>query len=134
MCIRDRVCERLNLPHSIAEEAVKRLVSIGYIKIKNNQWFDCLGSIETEGRGVTTDPLRNYQLEISKIGRKAIESHGVEKRSTTGMTMAIDPRKLEHAKEMIENFQQRLCNFLASGEKTHVYQLQVNLFSLEESF
>ena len=49
----------------------------------------------------------------------------------TSVTMSIDPEKLEQARNLIQEFQERLDNFLESGEKKEVYQLTISLFPLQ---
>ena len=61
----------------------------------------------------------------------ALENDPLERRSTTGMTMAIDPSKLPVARKLIEDFMFKLCEVLESGERAALYQLSVSLFSLD---
>jgi acyl-CoA thioesterase len=46
------------------------------------------------------------------------------------MTMAIDPEQLPIAKEMIQEFMEKLSEVL-QVKKTNVYELQINLFPLQ---
>jgi len=41
--------------------------------------------------------------------------------------MAIDSSKLPAAKEMIRTFRRKLCEFLESGKKDEIYNLNIQL-------
>jgi UV DNA damage repair endonuclease len=46
--------------------------------------------------------------------------------------MAIDPKKLSVAKELIRKFQDDLSDLLESGNQTEVYRLSTHLFPLSK--
>ena len=57
----------------------------------------------------------------------------VESRDITSMTMAIDKNKIPEAKRKIKQFRRNLCQFLESGEKNEVYNLNVQLIPLTDN-
>ncbi|MGZ3740999.1 MAG: DUF4423 domain-containing protein, partial [Bdellovibrionota bacterium] len=57
----------------------------------------------------------------------AIEAVPTEERDITSMTMAIDPRRLPLAKTLIRKFRFRLADLLETGDRTEVYNLNVQL-------
>jgi hypothetical protein len=54
----------------------------------------------------------------------------VEKRDFTAVTVAVNPKNLSTAKELIRKFQDELCDQLEAGRCTEVYRLSVQLFPL----
>ena len=49
----------------------------------------------------------------------------------TSLTLALDPERLELAKQMIQEFTDSLCVVLESGKRKEVYELAISLFSFE---
>ena len=102
-----------------------------------------MGSAEWKIAAEPPDLISNSPFRIShSAARKrhrqtlekaivALENDPVETRSMTGMTMAVDPKKIPVAKEMIRDFNRKLCEFLESGDRTQVYELSISLFSLQ---
>lgn len=68
----------------------------------------------------------------SKIGRSLIslEEDPVDIRDFSGITMAIDPKKIPEAKERIKKFRRELCQFLESENQQQVYQLNIQFFPM----
>ena len=60
-----------------------------------------------------------------------MENDPIEIRNHSSMTMAIDPAKIDEAKKMIEEFTHRLTEFLESGKRLQVYELNIGLFPLQ---
>jgi uncharacterized protein (TIGR02147 family) len=111
---------RLGITTLEAQYAVDRLLRLGLLKTDAG----------TKDKGKTTSALKKSQRQILRMALNALESDPIETRSSTGMTMSIDPAKLPLAKQMIQSFMEQLCEFLESGERREVYQLAVNLFGV----
>lgn len=86
--------------------------------------------VSTKDRTKTSEALRKHQREILRCALKALEEDPIERRSTTGMTMAVDPSRMSLAKQLIEEFMFKLCEMLETGKRTELYQLSVSLFPL----
>ena len=52
--------------------------------------------------------------------------------SATGMTMAIDPGKVDLAKQLISEFNRKMCELMGSAEKSEVYELNINFFPVRD--
>lgn len=127
------IAKRLGLTVPEAQEAVVRLEGLGLLKREGRQW----SKINRRFHFPTDKSyywVRSFHKQmigkaIDELSQKTAESD-FEKRDITGTTVAIDPRKIPQAKKMIQRFRTQLAEFLASGETTEVYQLNVQLFSL----
>ena len=92
-----------------------------------------LGGTTSADKNITNSMLRQLQVQINERGIEAIKSQPIERRSSTGMTMAIDPSKLGMARDLINNFTNQLTALLESGQPTTVFQLAINLFPLQKA-
>ena len=126
------VARKLGLTLTEAQDALDRLVRLGYIKIEaDGNWKVLEGHTTTLGNEETAVALRRMQKQILEKAIMALEEIPVSKRDQSAMTMAINSSKLPEAKEKIKKFRRELCAFL-EGDKDQdaVYQLSVSLYPL----
>jgi uncharacterized protein (TIGR02147 family) len=71
--------------------------------------------------------LKRSHRESILQAAEALDSIPTAERDITSMTMAIDPRKLPLAKTLIREFRFRLAELLETGNRTEVYNLNVQL-------
>lgn len=115
-----------------AKDAIQRLLSIGLLKLEGKTLVKQNKKITTAQKNLTTPGLLTYQKQILDLSRKSLDEVEFQKRSTQGMTMAIDPTKIETARSMINRFMEDICDYLEAGEQKKVYQMSINLFPLEK--
>lgn len=113
-----------------AQYAIDRLVRLGLLNKTPSGLRKTNQHITTKDKEITSRALKNQQKEILQGALVALEKVPIKKRSSTGMTMAIDPSKLPEAKQMIEEFTFKLCEFLEGGNQDEVYQLGITLYPL----
>ncbi|MBC7429896.1 MAG: TIGR02147 family protein [Bacteriovorax sp.] len=82
---------------------------------------------------IPNDYLKNAQANNLKMGVDSIFKDDVAIRDFTAMTMAIDPDKIQYAKELIRKFQKDISLMLEHGEKKEVYKMVVGLYPLTRS-
>lgn len=114
------------------EYALARLIRLGLLSSASQGFAKTNRHLMTKDVAKTTPALKASQRQILNSALKALKDDSIDRRSATGMTMAIDPEKIPLAKSMIADFTQKLCEVLESGSRKEVYQLSVNLFSLEK--
>ncbi len=90
---------------------------------------------KTSKNVTTTHDVQSAALQLShkqnlELAALALDEVAIEHRDITSITMAIDAKKLPLAKAMIKNFRRQLSEFLESGNKNEVYNLNVQLFPL----
>jgi len=90
------------------------------------------GGFTTADKTTTNAALRKHQRQSLEKALHSLENDPIEARSMTSMTMAIDPARLPEAKRLIEDFTQKLSQFLENGQSTSVYQLGIALFPLQK--
>lgn len=130
----DRIARRLSLSQSEVELAVRRLKRLGLlIEDKNGKWSDKSSGCTTSlGDSKKTSAARR-QLQKSYVEKSlsSIDSVPIDRRNHTSLTTAIDPQKLDSAREMISVFRRDLARFLGrSKNRSEVYCLNIGLFPL----
>lgn len=126
------ISKALGLEESEVETALLRLARIGFIAIdQEGNYLDISAkNVSTLDFNLTTPAHIKMQTQLLNKASEAMSIFHLEKRSQTGMTMAIDTSKIPQAKEMIVKFQRELSAFLEDGEQSDVYHLGISLFPL----
>ena len=69
----------------------------------------------------------------AQVATHVIGTDAFQESDITGITMAIDSKKLKEAKKRITNFRRSLAEFLESGTRDSVYRLNLQLFPLSKA-
>lgn len=130
----DWIALRLGIDTETVAQALANLEHAGLISVHDGQ----LRAVEVNVASTTDIPSKSIREGLRQYIQKSIEAleqTPVEARDITGMTMAINPRKLPEAKRMIASFRRRLCNLLEkdTSELSEVYRLNIQLFPLSNS-
>lgn len=125
------IAKRLGITPIQADLALERLKRIGALKQNHKKWEVSFDHI-TAG-GVPSPAIRSYHKEVLDLAKAAIESQPIKQRHVSAVTMAIDPSKLELARELIGKFRRDLTKLLNSpSEQRAIYQLSIQLFQLDD--
>ncbi len=124
------IAERLGITVTRVRDVVERLVILGFMKkdVKGN-----LSRIEAQIRSSddTVDmSVRKSHDESLELARESLHRDSIKERDFTSMTLAIDPAKMDAAKEKIRKFQDDISDLLTVGETTEVYRLAIQLFPI----
>jgi uncharacterized protein (TIGR02147 family) len=126
------VSKKLGINQNQVQSAISRLKRLGIIEIKEGQWIDRTKGFTTHlEKGKTSEARRLYQQQLLEKSTEALVQDDVSLRDHTSMTMAIDSRDLQLAKEEIAKFRRRLSRLLEKRNSAdQVYQLQISFFGL----
>jgi uncharacterized protein (TIGR02147 family) len=121
------IAKRFRLPAEKIKLAVERLIRVGLLspefkKLEGNYRIGDIPSLA----------IRNYHHQMLRLADFALENQGSETRDFSSCTMALDPRKIPQARELIREFQKELMELMEGGEKTAVYQMSMQLFRLDK--
>jgi uncharacterized protein (TIGR02147 family) len=126
------VSQSLGISRTEAKLAMDRLLQLKLIELKNGEYVKSSEQLSTAHKHLTTPALRKSQKQYIEKAIVSLEEDPTEERNITSMTMAIDPQKLPIAKEMIREFNRHLCEFLETGKRKRVYNLNINLYPLQK--
>ena len=113
--------------------AIEQLLRLGLLVRDGKTLRKSSPHMDTVDKSVSTPALRKLQKRVLLKAIHSLENDPIEERSVSSMTMAIDPKKVQLAKRLIEDFTDRLCKVLESGNPKEVYQFSVTLFPLQRS-
>lgn len=120
---------KLGIETAQAAEAMDRLINLGLLEIKKDQIRKVEASITTPS-GVPSKAVRSRHKQILQKAQESVETHSLDERDITSVTMAIDPTLLPEAKKRITAFRRELCDFLTTGNRRQIYELSIQLFPL----
>lgn len=124
------VSQRLNIPIGVTIRAVGRLEALGAVKKTNHTIQSTRKQLAIKTKASAA--LRRANREYIEKAIYSIEKHDPEDRDITGITMAIEKKKIPEARKRIQEFRRSLCKYLESGKKDEVYRLNVQLFPIKK--
>lgn len=122
------IANRLNITETRAKQVIDRLILAGLFTV------DVAGNLTRSQKSYrTTDDIADVSMKKHHeqnfdLAKESLHRDSVKVRDFTTTTMAIDPKKISTAKEVIRKFQDDLSDLLETGNQTEVYRLSVQLF------
>ncbi len=126
------IAAELGISETETKLAIDRLLDLGFLTEEKGQLKCATEGFTTADKQITNAALKKHQKQTLEKAIFSLENDPIETRSMTSMTMAVDPKRLPAAKQMIEEFNQKLTQFLESGNRTQVYELGIALFPLQK--
>jgi uncharacterized protein (TIGR02147 family) len=124
------VARRLGISESRAQQVVRHLLEIGFIKEdKKKGYVRTTPSLETSD-GVESQALQASHHDSLENAKEKLDSVSVKLRDFSSVTMSISTKKIPQAKAIIREFQEKLHALLSSGPQDEVYQFNCQLFPL----
>lgn len=121
------ISKRLGLPANKTQEHIDKLLQMGFLKKENSKLTRIPSSLKTTTDRASEAIRYSHKITLKEIIDQ-IDEVPMEARDVTSITMAIDIKKIPLAKKLIQNFRKDLSELLESGDKTEVYNLNVQLF------
>ncbi len=126
------ISQQLGISALEAKAALERLTRLNLLTTKSGQ---CKKTHETltNHTGINTSVARKtLQKQVVTKALAAIDEIPQEEKDITSITMAIDPKNLDKARDMIKKFRRELCSLLEEGEQTRVFNLAVQLYPISK--
>lgn len=125
------IAKALGIKAAEARKAIDRLKSCGFIQEVAGVYVRVTPSLTAGDLTVTTAAHQKRIRQVSEKSLLSLRNHPIRLRNHTTVTVAIDPARINLAKEMIQDFMGELCEVMQTKKKT-VYELQINFFPLQE--
>ncbi len=119
--------KRLGVEVEVIDQAIERLVRLEIIAKKSGKYQQIKKPLRTTNN-VPVSAIRKYHHKNLELAAEKMESVSMDMRELTSITMAINPKKIQLAKELMTDFKRRLAEVLEHGEKTEVYTFSAQLF------
>jgi transcriptional regulator with XRE-family HTH domain len=127
------IARQLGISVHEATAAVDRLLRLNLLTEKSAKLVKTKATL-TNHTGVNTSVARKtLQKQIVTKALSAIDDVHQEEKDITSMTMAIDPKNLDRAREMIKAFRRELCTTLEEGKQSRVYNLAIQLYPVSKT-
>lgn len=120
------IASRLNITVRETKEAIERLLRMGFILQEGKKLKLAQHGVATTSN-IPCAALRASHRQTLEQAISTLDEISVKDSDITSITMAIDPKKIPVAKELIQNFRRYLAKVLETGEQTEVYNLNVQL-------
>jgi uncharacterized protein (TIGR02147 family) len=126
------IAKRLRISVPKTEQAIARLISIGILE------KDAEGNLtRIPEKFRTTDDVADLSIrksheETLDLAKESLHRETVAQRDFTHTSIAIDPKNLSMAKELIRKFQDDFTQLVETGNKTEVYRLSMQFFPLTD--
>lgn len=125
------VAQKLGITPATAECAISRLLQFGFLE------EDSAGNIKKTAEYFTTPNVKSKSIreghkQSIQLALNSVDSQSSKEGDMSEILMATCPQKIEEAKTMIRNFRRELMTFLESGEKTQLYNANIQLFRLDK--
>lgn len=124
------IAVRLGISESRVLEVLKRLLGLQLIKRNSeDKLIRAHSSIRSSDDTVNLSLRKSHEVGLD-LAKESLNRDSVTERDFTYVTMAIDPKNISEAKEMIRKFQDDLSDLLESGNPTEVYRFSTQLIPL----
>lgn len=123
------IAKRLKSSPAEVRRALNRLKDLGVLRLAKGNWARTEQSLGTSD-GPSSAALRISHRRSLEQAMSTIDGVAAELRDLFSITLAIDPRKLPQARARIRSFAESLEAFLEEGDRTEVYNLNIQLVPL----
>jgi hypothetical protein len=124
------IARKLNITPLEARTALLRLMRLQMLKIEDGRMKRSVSKLNTSD-DVVSGALKKHHRQNLQRAERALESVAPEKREFGSLTFLADPKRLPQAKRMIREFEDRVTQYLETGNATEVYSLSLQLFPAE---
>jgi uncharacterized protein (TIGR02147 family) len=123
------VAKKLGITTIEAKEAISRLIKLNLIERKNNK-FVLIKESSTTTNNIPSIAIRKRHTQILEKAKEAIINKDINERFFFETTLAIDPKNIELAQELVTKYMRKVCKKLENGNQSEVYTLTTGLFPL----
>lgn len=125
----DQISKRLGLDSKLTDEAVVRLMKLGFLEKKGKRYRRLQKSLDA-GTDIPSEALRKHNREKMELAIEALEKVPLDKRDVSSLTVTFDPAKMDQLKEEIKRFKKRALRLCGCNKASEVYSLNIQFFPL----
>lgn len=124
---------KLGISETDAATAIARLLEFGLLERDHNGSLkDAQADLATPS-GIPSRELREHHSQILHKADEALEKYPIQERDFSAITMAIDPEKMEEARNYLKEFRRMFCKDIQSSKnKRRVYCLGIQFFPMDQ--
>lgn len=128
------IAKRMGISAVEARGAVNRLLDLGLLEKKLGKLRKTQKNIQIESqKSKLAGRIYNEQvMDRAKLEMKNTDQDAFMKRSITGLSIAIDEKSVEEAKEALSRFKSEFIQRFATEKATEVYQFNLQFFPITQ--
>ncbi len=126
------IARRLGMSPTKIEQAISRLVSIGLIEKREDGTLQRIPQKFRTTDDVVDASVQRSHEETLDLAKESLVRETIQERDFTHISLAIHPKSLSMAKELIRKFQDEFAKLVESDDATEVYRLSMQLFPLTQ--
>lgn len=124
------IARRLGINLEDAEEAVSRLARLGLLSLEKGKLKRTALPLSTS-RDIPSEAIRKHHRHQLRLALESLQEDSLEEREFGAVTMAINLRHLQKAKEFLHRTKKRLSSVLEKDEPEEVYIFSFQLFPVK---
>lgn len=123
----ESISQRLAISAERAHHCLETLTALGLIKMQNGHYERTSGFLTTSF-DIPSKALRMAHEQVLLKSIDVLKKTEPEHRHYTSITMAVDAKKMDSAKKMIDDFRKKFTRNFELGNKSDVYNLSIQFF------
>lgn len=124
------IAQQLGIQTQEADVAFEKLKAADFIaQNPDGRWVKKINASVKDTPSIAE--IRKFHRQHLVNAAQALEEQAPENRNISGITMAINSKRIPEALELIREFRSRMSSLLETGEKDKVYHLAIQLFQLD---
>lgn len=124
------IAKRLGISAALANKAMQLLSRLEIIEVKNGSFKQIHPPFKTTD-DIPSEAIRKYHANILSLAAEKLESVDVKEREFTAVTMAINSKNLQKAKELTKKYKREMSELLEGSKADRVYHLAIQLFPMD---
>lgn len=125
----DWIAKRLNLSREMAEEALQRLIRMGFLKIENSRMVRLARPVSTTC-DIPSVAIRNYHKQILDLAAHSLDHVPLEMREVSAITIPTSGKNLAKVKSLLLRTRKKVATMMEDPNGSEVYTLAIQLFPL----
>ncbi|UXR64547.1 DUF4423 domain-containing protein [Bdellovibrio bacteriovorus] len=126
------IAKKLGLSLARTDEVLQRLVSMGFVRIDQNNKISNVHRSMSTLTDIPSEALRKANASCILQGLEKMNTVDVLSRDITSMTFPVDLQNLKEAKKLIREFKSKMARVMKRGKTSEIYNLNVQLVPVSE--
>jgi uncharacterized protein (TIGR02147 family) len=125
------IAQRLNIEVAVADDALKRLIRMGYISVEDQSMKRVVKAISTTF-DIPSSAIRNHQKQTLLLAAQSLDTVPVELRDICSVIMPANHKNIPKVKSLLQKTRRKVSAMLEDTQATDIYTLSIQLFPLTD--
>ncbi len=125
------IAEKLGLTVEEVNESISKLMNLGLVAETSGQYLKTDAVLNVENDELLSSKVMKRHKQIVEKVLKSVSDESIKGLNLNSITLSLDPKKMDEAKEKIDQFLKEMKDFESLGTERKVYEVAVQLLPLE---